>query len=317
MSRWHVDTTHYDIVKTMKMAVPHRVAEPSIFYKGVIDATIEQFGCIQKNGLRMASAHCTSFVAEALWIALGRPRWFVDATMFEILADTKIDPDLTQIPMPYDCFDIVFEKGCVLSGYEVRWIRVMRASSVLADNILTKYNFVTNPGTIFFQVDVGEVDPDNGFPLCWWTNGREDGVFEESSTENDKAFDREHEKNPRHSMSNQELKAFGLFRKLARTAVLYWRARPELIVSTKLERQDRAHIRGARDCMSRVKLPTEKRIIAKSDSGPISSTVKPHFRGFVLRTLRDARYSRNSDGSPKTILIAPCAIHPELMEETA
>ena len=107
--------------------------------------------------------------------------------------------------------------------------------------------------------------------------------------------------------------------KITVASIFYFNARPDLYVAHALSRDQRYRFPGdAKDRMNmrRVMLPMEKKVHPAATATHGSGTAKrPHYRGFVLRTLRDERYQRNQDGSFKTVLVEPTVIHPEMMNE--
>jgi hypothetical protein len=118
------------------------------------------------------------------------------------------------------------------------------------------------------------------------------------------------------NVNAQEVEAMAKSMKIAAAAMLYYSARPELVSEYKLPRSQRYEFRGERSEFRRMRLPGVKKIPAER-GGLVPGTGSPkapHYRGWVMRVLRDPRYKRNEDGTFKTVLVPPTAIHPELME---
>jgi hypothetical protein len=250
-------------------------------------------------------------LAEWTYISLGRPRWFVDLDMARLLDDTSIDPDLSQIVWPYDVVTLVFEKGFEVNGYPLRWVRIGTFRSKLcADLFEKKMRFKMDFGDFFLtQCDLGEVGKTGKF-------SQDTSISDSASCYSWRSYSDYRKGDSIDSGLNApEQKALDMATKIAATAMLYYSARPELIVDFTLPRSQRFKQIGDREQIKRVLLPTEKKVYARHVQMESSGgKVQPHFRGWVLRSLRHPRFKRNSDGSVRTVLIPPCAIHAELMD---
>lgn len=311
MTKWHTDYTFYDLRKSYYSE--HIGKEKLEFYRNAWDIQVEES---RKNGASPEDLKILVFnwLLEAVHDLTGRRRWFIDKQMFELLLEAEIDFDLRNIFWPYDTVTLVFERGIFLKDYPLRWIRVMRAKSEISKKIVR--SVVNNEGVVKVSEDLFKFGDshfncivDTGYSFT--TKQRSQTThFEDTgaqmlvspyTTNDTTAFD----------------PAMELIPKIVATAFLYYAARPELVIPTVLPRSERYHQKGDRDLCSIMTIPLIKRIGGNSDeeTGVTGAKKAPHYRGWVLRTLRSDRYRRNPDGTFRTVLIAPCAIHPESIEE--
>lgn len=249
---------------------------------------------------------------DYIWVRTGRPRWFIDNDMVDLLLRTPIDDDLTGVRWPFDVFRLVFERGARLHGLPLRSITVANIRSQLARDIATELGVqevaVVNAARLVFYLDCGE-------------NGRIGGHFDDTPYDSTARWlERRILEHPtsrsESTLNDQEYPVMADAIRIATAAVLYWNARPEFVRDYAVPRSSRQGFKD-RDCIRRVYLPLEKTYGTggRQQSGG-GAAKAPHFRGFVLRTLRNERFARNADGSLRVILVEPCAIHPELMTET-
>jgi hypothetical protein len=100
--------------------------------------------------------------------------------------------------------------------------------------------------------------------------------------------------------------------------------RPETVVPFKIPRSERFKHKGNRESFRILTYPWKKSVregpteeqretLEKLDQEE-RRKVKAHVRGFVYRTLRDERFRRNQDGTPRIIEVEPCIIHPEELD---
>ena len=111
--------------------------------------------------------------------------------------------------------------------------------------------------------------------------------------------------------------------KFAAAILLRNHCRPETVVPFSIPRSERYQHKGNRDSFRIMTYPWKKTVrTGPSDEqrqalGMLereTRKVKAHVRGFVYRTLRDERFKRNPDGTPRIIEIEPCLVHPEEFE---
>ena len=259
-------------------------------------------------------------LADFIFIKIGRPRWFLDADITQILLHSQIESQSLQgISFPYDSFNLVFENGITLSGgYEIKFISICNPRSALAIELGgdamrafgKKFNNHSFEDSFYIGAVVTRAGADtvtlSVLPLSMPIK---EGVEIINKPENVVL-----KANLTPELSNDINDDVV---KIAVAAILYFNARPDLYVAQQLSRDQRYRFPGNADDrknMRRVLLPMEKTVRPVS-SGPTGTgaSKRPHYRGFVLRTLRDERFQRNPDGSFKTVLVEPTVIHPELM----
>jgi hypothetical protein len=110
--------------------------------------------------------------------------------------------------------------------------------------------------------------------------------------------------------------------KVCASAMMLYAARPEFIVPIRLPSRERKAFFGCpahQHNTSVVKFPLSKRIANAPTKAGDGSQKRPHFRGWVLRTLRHERYKAKALAlgltHPRVILIEPTTIHPEWLNE--
>ena len=306
MSKWCIDWTKWDLARK-ELRYPGAPKDLVQFTKNLMlwfDAQLSN-GDITNDE---AALKISNLMLDYVYVKLGRPRWYIDARMFELLSEAEIDADIENIFFPFDAMTLVFERGCVLkSGEPLRWIRFGRVRSDMCLGMLeTAFGDILSPGE--------NIKYFSQFPL----SGSVETGFSRNTRQSDLDTKIEDAAATMFLIKNTAEIEFtsrvNEAEKIIKTAMLYYAARPELNVAYSPDRSDRYAIIGDRCNIRRVLLPNIKYIGQKVSNNSHKSTA-PHYRGFVLRTLRNERFKRNSDGSFRTILIPPCAIHPELMEE--
>lgn len=302
--QWHTDFTRWD-------RQPRQPVPPDL------DAILQACDSRQENAQVIFG-----IIGDFLFVKMGRPRWFLSAEMAQVLLHSKIESQSLQgIPFPYDSFNLVFEKGVTLaSEHEVKFISVCNPRSALAAKLggaamrafgkrFNNHPFedsfylgglISRAGTetVFSSVLPLSMPLKEGMEII----NRQGNVVQSALLSEDLM----------EAINDQIVK-------IAVASVFYFNARPDLYVAHALSRDQRYKFPGDasnRANMRRVMLPTEKKVQSSPAATHGTGTSKrPHYRGFVLRTLRDERYERNQDGSFKTVLVEPTAIHPELMND--
>jgi len=272
--------------------------------------------------------------AEYLYHRTGRPRWYIDSDLYDLLKTAKIDTDISNIPFTHDSFSIIFQRDQLVSGLPLKCIRATWARSQQSLDLL-RHLFVHNltdqvfnlmRSTIVIQVRIG-VDDLEGIHAMFSTQLASEiglcvGCVRDPSREEyhlsaDTLAACERKFGSRFGLGAVQ-KTIAEAVKIVCSAMLYQAARPDLFVPYTLPRSQRYRVQGDREKITRVRLPGVgvKRIYDRTAvaAEAFGRTMPPHYRGWVLRTLRDPRFKRNPDGTVRVILVEPCAIHPELME---
>lgn len=266
---------------------------------------------------RPAATGVVEAMAELVWYEFNRPVWFIDKTMTELLLTAKIDDNLSGIHFPHECVYLCFEDGTKIDEFDLRSIMLFVPRS---DETIKMIRRATGDRAIETQflgkligtwtdcLDGPEYDLlQNGFirsrnRLYNWRKYTEPAPLEDAV-----------------GVDANEKEAMIRSIQIAAAAMLYYSARPELVSEYKLPRSQRYEFRGERSGFRRMTLPGVKHIRPPGSEiagvHGTGSSKAPHYRGWVMRVLRDPRYKRNEDGSFKTVLVPPTAIHPELMAE--
>ncbi len=279
--------------------------------------------------------------SDWLWHKIGRPQWYVDDKVFELLESCTIDENLTGINFSHDTFVIVFQHGQLIRGVPIFAIKMSFIRSDLGKSMIQK---------MFGALDSRISD----YIICEATLGIYGAMIDGKlvcTTDSNVAMNYQMSKfaSPIPNVSESAGTKFHLMRsppeddsstggaisryayvdeaktklvlrdalKIGCAAMLYRDARPDLIIPYTLPRSQRYGVPGDRSSIQRAMLPSIKYVRDGISSTPEvpSHTKSPHYRGFVLRVLRNQKYKRKPDGSFRTILVPPCAIHPELMDE--
>lgn len=304
---WMSDWTKYDKVK-QKFRLPSELSEDAgRFYASLIYSTIAG---THDDPDGNAVAYLSSLVAyaEYLYIKLNRPRWLVDTQMARILGSFRYDGVLLdEVVFPYDCYTLIFQPNFIVHNRPLKWIRIFRLKSDLACDIVKRWcHNLPDPNTmnsgwhsqmkrtLLVQTCSGD-DPKDCLPIP---------IPVDKLTDCEKLI------------PPGDLGEFAKFCiKVAISSALYYRCRPELVKEYALPRNCRYTFHGGREIIKRVSPPymPEVKIVGSGPSISTGSTKRPHFRGWVFRTLRAECYRRNPDGTFRTVMVAPVAIHPDQM----
>lgn len=263
-------------------------------------------------------------VSEWLHSVLGRRRWMVSNEIANVLAQIPVDPDTSGIRWPYDAFALCFEDGTEVCGFRPKWIRCCHAASDLSHELLQeRLNFVHPNGqseremiSVMGMFEDDETLVGHRFPAGnFHPTETEDRLTGKKSADVDLVID---DGTDRVEMA----KKTNLLIKIAMSAMLLHAARPEFFVAARLPGRERR--RFAANCgqpahernTSIVKFPMTKRVVVgrpDPDSVGIGPQKRPHYRGWVLRTLRHERFKARTLAMglthPRVILIEPTTIH--------
>ena len=308
---WCVDYTVRDVYRKYE----HQTLEPIIddipkFYAFAIQMmALDPVPITQYD----RNASIRDALSDFLYEMYGRPKWFVDKELFELLGSISVtSDDLTGIVFPHDVFTLVFETGCECDGIPIRSIRVCNKSATMTDKFMRQLGmpYDLKSDLVNIMLDSGENNvtgkiAHDTLPI----HGRKWNLSRSRAAGDidDPAF--------KHSLNDSEREAMRQASRIVLSALLYKNARPDLVVDYKLPRSQRYEYRGDARTYRRVLAPTPLRRTS-TQSEPTGRTVRGHYRGWVLRTLRDERYSRNPDGSLKTVLIEPVAVKGGPVRET-
>jgi hypothetical protein len=279
---------------------------------------------------------------EYVYIKMGRRRWYVSKELLAAVGEIKTDVDnWGDVVLPYDSMAICFERGTEVLGVPLRWVRFGMLQSKTAQALIAKdirgVRMLQN--CLRLDIDVGEeaetheFSPDTPMDktVLWhqhanWNTDPELHknvmvLMEKDGTRREVPYAGTGEHNgalgvfKTYDFKPDEEKTVSEIVRLVKSLVLFHAARPEWFVTYTLPRTDRYSAYGDRENSALVTFPVWKKIVTGTHAanGEPTRTNAPHYRGWVLRTLRAARYTRNSDGSCKVVLVAPTAIHPELM----
>lgn len=301
-TKWNILTTCYD---TFRAAIPFKTRSigPREFYLKLLKELLE-------SGADPQDAD--ELLAEYLFIKTNRKTWLIDDEMVSLLRETPIDENLEGVFFPYDVIGFSFQNNCYVGEfpfrnalmfmprcqltYDIFSKDIASGSDVMRGRYKDKMFFIANAG------DDGEGNYSHGARLCVkWRNLR---LLSKRNLISDMD-----------GMSRPEIDAFREMLKICVSAMLYYAARPELIQDIGVTIQARkSDFRSPRGQYSILKMPEYKVATSENASSQGSGrVVRPHYRGWVLRTLRHERYKRNPDGSIKVVLVPPCAIHGDRM----
>jgi hypothetical protein len=316
--KWHREYTHYDAYLDTKRAGDPAIS-PQNFYSAyglkLIEARCDKQKEFLDSDRRRALSDILTrqqlMLSEYIFIAMGRPRWFISKEMLELLTDVEIDVEnLSNIHFPHDAMFFIFERGCVISvngkalnlrAISISLPRSQKASQLIKDITKMHADFTNEySGSLCMEVHYTEKDDDNtayvdqlefhGGRAIDFKTAREMGARE---------------------FADKSSLEYGIFLaaiKIISTAFLYRAARPELFVQTILDSESRQNQASPRDNMYKILTP-EAKIVRAGESAHTEGTKRPHWRGWVLRTLRHERFTRNADGTFKVVLVPPCTIH--------
>jgi hypothetical protein len=306
--KWSADVTLRDIAR--KVGVNRPALEP--FYADILRICHEDPHHFDiTEGDKNASVH--EVMVDYLYECYGRPKWFIDSNVMELLCSLKLEEDdLTGIFFPHDVFSLVFEQGTMLNGWPLRNIRVCRplakstyeftkAIGLTVYAELPKNRYDRIPLTLF--TDTGEdsktgvrswATPHESMVKLHWTRPLDDRAGESLRVQT--------------SLTKEEVDFQCKVSALMASALLYRSARPESVVNYQLPRSCRYNYRGDKSTYRRILAPTSVYSAKTGASGGTGSPKAGHYRGWVFRTLRHERYKRNDDGTFKTVLVEPTAI---------
>lgn len=319
--KWHKPFSLYDVMQQVcrEYGKPFHLT-PIQYYGYMMRDIVDQIGA--SMGLapgevvpvkQPASTGAVECLAELVWHEFNRPVWFVDRRMLELLETAKIDDDLSGIHWPHESLYLCFEKGSKLDGFDLRSILVFVPRSELVVRIGKKATQSDYFETEFLGKLVGTwTDCLPEPPYTVWRDGH---LRSRGRLYNWRKYTEPSEPSS-DQVTAEEAAANQKSIKIAAAAMLYYSARPELVRNYQLPRSQRYEFRGDRTGFRRMLLPGVKTVRTPSvltDVYGTGSPKSPHYRGWVIRVLRDPRYKRNEDGSFKTVLVPPTAIHPELM----
>lgn len=247
-----------------------------------------------------------AMLTEYAFIRQGRPTWFITAEMAEVLLRTKIEStDLTRIFFPHEIIDLVFERGVVLEGFPLRGIRIANPRSELTLQLFDEvadleFNI---PGWIGFWFDFGEDVVNNTFSP--------DTAMERTTRWHwyrDLAGTRGMDP-AKSSLKQAEWDAIGKAVNIALAAILMYTARAPDFRPYSVPRNQRYEFKGERENFKIIDLkPTRSVYSGRPDGEPTGRSVAAHFRGWVLRTLKNERYYRGVQYPPehwRVVHVAP------------
>ncbi len=326
--KWNKPFNFFDIMT--KAYREHNIRMPGdsrSFYGDMINNILKrmrhEFGPTGRDAIgeyipvhRPAATGVVEAMAELIWYEYNRPVWFVDKTMTELLLTAKIDDDLTGIHFPHECVYLCFEQGTKIEGFDMRSIMLFVPR---AEQTVKMIHKATGDNSVVAQF-MGKL-------IGTWTDCLDGPEYEILQTGmirsrnrlyNWRRYTEPAPDSEAVGVTDQEKAAMRRSIQIAAAAMLYYSARPELVSEYQLPRSQRYEFKGERSGFRRMTLPGIKHVRPQSTAiaGMGSGSPKsPHYRGWVMRVLRDPRYKRKPDGSFETVLVPPTAIHPELMGE--
>jgi len=261
------------------------------------------------------------FWADYLYERYGRPKWFVDREVFDLLTTLKVeDMDLMGIFFPHDVFRLIFEHGTMLCGKPLRSLHVFRPEAALTD----KFCEELAPGQAqaakkFFNAQDGKIKEKDSMMMLLVDAG-ENGFTKQYDWDTPlgmtcKLNERRRLRDPLNvkysnflNVNEEEAIYIDNAMRLFVSAMLYRAARPDCVAEYTLPRSCRYNYRGDKTTYRRMLCPIAPLREQRENAMPTGRTMKGHYRGWVLRTLRNERYKRNPDGTFKVVLVEPCAV---------
>lgn len=327
--KWHKPFNFYDVMTKAYREHGARLPAPDAraFYGEMINNILNRMkreaGPPKSDSMgefipinRPAATGVVEAMAELIWYEYNRPVWFVDKTMTELLMTAKIDDDLTGIHFPHECVYLCFEQGTQIEGFDLRSVMMFVPRH---EQTIKMIHRATGDNQIVAEF-LGRL-------IGSWTDCLTGPEYEllqsgmiksRSRLYNWRKYTEPAPETESVGVDDQEKKAMRRSIQIAAAAMLYYSARPELVAEYQLPRSQRYEFKGERSGFRRMTLPGIKHIRPQSAATPgmgTGSSKSPHYRGWVMRVLRDPRYKRKADGSFETVLVPPTAIHPELMGE--
>jgi hypothetical protein len=264
------------------------------------------FQLFKAQGLDESDFNLACF--EYLFEKFGQPTWHISPDLIPFLEAVDLDAQIQDILVPKDILNVHFPYPFEVSGKPCRYIQLGRMASDLSrktmgnvtklgdecDSLWIQTRFPKNPNSDWHSNDGG------------WAKLNLPTWHEMSIKETlDSCIEGLPEGKP-------EYEALFKMTQMALAAILYTQAEP---VSVERHRTTKKGKKQKLPSNVRyVNLIPKIRYVNSEDSGQ-SRTVRPHLRGWTLRTLRHPRYHRNPDGSPRTILVEPHLVGTSKVED--
>ena len=306
--KWHKQITYYNIAKQIGM-IPGTI---DTYYKELMIIRAEMLAQQQQEEIQKLSTTfaTTEITSEYLWHKTGQCTWFIDKEILDVLDTAKIDDDITGISIPQDVISFTFERGIIIDGFPLRTAMFFTPRSTITRQLLQN--------NLHIKLEDKTVKL-----LCFYIDVGENGQTHQFSEDTDYTklikwhCHRGYDKLPNVTLSDDPKQSEALYHimRICIAAIMMHAARPERLVPFKLPRSQRYEYKGERSNFKRLTLPAIKTIYEHRVTGESTGrTVKPHYRGWVYRVLRNEKYKRNPDGTFRVIEIEPTVVHPELIE---
>jgi hypothetical protein len=233
----------------------------------------------------------------------GKKTWLLTKESVDILNDIEVDSDdISSLAIPYDSFQVCFEDSVKFDGLKVKLNRMKIAT--INDRMCRTCEYgVSDPNfkmllgnkQLLVCSDFGEKEQPYGDTVTWDFSRNLDSPY-----------------TGRDVLTEDEHKAAGFAMEFAIKIIMLWNARPEIVRDYKYMQRTCFALNKHMQSMKHyniIKMPDSLIVYNKNkNSQPTGRTVSPHFRGYVLRHLRNERYKRNDDGTIKTVLVEPCLV---------
>lgn len=162
--KWNIDFTQFDIIRRRVKAgfdtklkrnqwMATSIESPDKFYTTLhdmmhkfLDALSEkekesQFGSQMIQEMEEFTEYSNvQLPMEWLYVKMGRPRWFVEKSLLDLLSTCQLDSNWTGVNFTHDVFTLVFEEGSQVAGFPLHWIRVFRPRSALSRRLFQQVN---------------------------------------------------------------------------------------------------------------------------------------------------------------------------------
>jgi len=253
----------------------------------------------------------------------GRYTWRMTAEALEFLAACRMECQTSAFMLPRDVVILTFPEGYVLprAGLPLRSVMVGRLRSEISKNLAFKLlGSIPEP-----------TDPANKDKMTWMAfdfgevchMGEDGAIVHEgygwSAAEAPRSYinipdDQTFEDTPMPAEnffgSEIEVAAVREGAELVAKSMWYARAKPEYVVERRIKaRPHQWHPHKVHEVtVPSIYLASVRTAAEQRDTVPTGRHVRPHMRGWSLRTLVHARYKRNDDGSPKVILVEPYVV---------
>lgn len=264
-----------------------------------------------------------NIVYEYIWDKHGRYTWRITPAALEFLQHCKMECKTSEFMLPRDVLAMIFPENFHLpkTGMPLRsaflgrlrsQIAIATAKQLVADIIrdddsrqVTWYSFDFGEQHSLPEQIIGKKltldDYDwhySGSSPRSYLNIPDNIMFEDFEL-------------PPAKFYGSELEADAVLEAAELCAKILWyaKAKPEHIVETKVKsRPHKRHPRKVRE----VQIPSlyldTLRHSESQSIGDGKRTVRPHMRGWSLRTLRHERFKRDEHGDPKVILVEPYVV---------